>query len=392
MIMTIKRLLAAAAAFILFVGIFALPASAKITVSADTSGKITIDCGIEGMTWNLYQFSEVTDDGALKPVGIFAQYPLPEKPGVKEEIQKLAVTLENYVSVSAPAPVRSGMTGSSGKVHYANVDEGWYIAVPDKLVDGNTEYTSSPVIICVSPRELYKNYWGTDVTVQPKVDKKIKKPEKTKVIIIQYEPDKKNDTDEKEVVVIIYRDGTPYQQVILDDTNNWTVILPDIPDDDSKWVVIQKDTPDDVYPFYDRDTTVIDETPTDIITIWNKKDNIVIVPPVTSEVPQETSKPETQMSTESGSPFITEVTKDDSQNFPPVTTIASETSVSSEVTKPETTKPETNSNTPNKTTTPPKKDDSVPQTGQLWWPVPLLASAGLLLTAAGVVIRRKDQR
>ena len=36
--------------------------------------------------------------------------------------------------------------------------------------------------------------------------------------------------------------------------------------------------------------------------------------------------------------------------------------------------------------------DKLPQTGQLWWPVPLLASAGLLLTAAGVVIRRKDQR
>lgn len=52
--------------------------------------------------------------------------------------------------------------------------------------------------------------------------------------------------------------------------------------------------------------------------------------------------------------------------------------------------------TPPDTPTPPPAptDDTpssptLPQTGQLWWPVPLLALAGLLLTAAGAAVRRR---
>ena len=38
------------------------------------------------------------------------------------------------------------------------------------------------------------------------------------------------------------------------------------------------------------------------------------------------------------------------------------------------------------------KGTKLPQTGQLWWPVPLLCAAGLVLLAAGLVLkkRRKD--
>jgi len=37
--------------------------------------------------------------------------------------------------------------------------------------------------------------------------------------------------------------------------------------------------------------------------------------------------------------------------------------------------------------TPPNK---LPQTGQLWWPVPVLLSAGLLLLLIGVVRRKRS--
>ena len=33
-------------------------------------------------------------------------------------------------------------------------------------------------------------------------------------------------------------------------------------------------------------------------------------------------------------------------------------------------------------------DDKLPQTGQLWWPVPALLCAGLVLILAGVIRRR----
>ncbi len=36
------------------------------------------------------------------------------------------------------------------------------------------------------------------------------------------------------------------------------------------------------------------------------------------------------------------------------------------------------------------KDPAIPQTGQLWWPVPLLACAGLALFALGMVLNRRN--
>lgn len=38
---------------------------------------------------------------------------------------------------------------------------------------------------------------------------------------------------------------------------------------------------------------------------------------------------------------------------------------------------------------PPKEDPELPQTGQLWWPVPVLIAAGLLFIVLGLILRRR---
>jgi len=380
-----RKILAAAAALMMFVGILALPVNVRIAASADAPGRITIECGTDGMEWDLYEISRVTDDGTLEPVETFKDFPIPTFLGFKEEIQTLAYTLENYITYIHPDPVRSGTADSSGKVIFADLEEGWYEAVPKKLRVGNTEYFSSSVMVCVTAHHLYNDYWGTDVTARPKSDHKEKTESSKKTVIIQYEPDPEKDPPDKIVTVIIYRDGTPYEQVILDETNNWTYVVPDVPDDDAEWVIIQKDTPDDTYPLYDKETTVIEHTPTDIITVWNKKETDRNDPPPVTDVPDITKPSVTSISTESGAPQVTDVTYDDSLQFPPVTTVTS--SASSAVTT-------TRKDTPVTTVyrTPPQTDDSLPQTGQLWWPVPVLTASGLMFTVIGMVIRRKDQR
>ena len=39
--------------------------------------------------------------------------------------------------------------------------------------------------------------------------------------------------------------------------------------------------------------------------------------------------------------------------------------------------------------TPPPSGGKLPQTGQLWWPVPVLTAAGMLLIVVGLVRRRE---
>ncbi|KIR03186.1 hypothetical protein P261_02001 [Lachnospiraceae bacterium TWA4] len=47
----------------------------------------------------------------------------------------------------------------------------------------------------------------------------------------------------------------------------------------------------------------------------------------------------------------------------------------------------TKPNTP--PSTPPKPPSRLPQTGLLWWPVPILACAGLVLFMIGWIIKRR---
>ena len=41
--------------------------------------------------------------------------------------------------------------------------------------------------------------------------------------------------------------------------------------------------------------------------------------------------------------------------------------------------------------TPPKTPTKLPQTGQLWWPVPVMSLCGLVLIAAGIYMRRRNR-
>ena len=42
--------------------------------------------------------------------------------------------------------------------------------------------------------------------------------------------------------------------------------------------------------------------------------------------------------------------------------------------------------------TPPTPPTPIPDTGQLWWPVPLLAAAGLALVAFGLIRNRREKK
>ena len=47
---------------------------------------------------------------------------------------------------------------------------------------------------------------------------------------------------------------------------------------------------------------------------------------------------------------------------------------------------------PTPTPTPPPKRTNLPQTGQLWWPVPVMGLLGIGMIACGLVLRRKEKR
>ena len=80
-------------------------------------------------------------------------------------------------------------------------------------------------------------------------------------------------------------------------------------------------------------------------------------------------------------PEVSTDTLDGNKTPPPSTETETET---------ETTSPPKGGNTPPKGgSTPPTGGGRLPQTGQLWWPVPVLTAGGLILIIAGIIRRRK---
>ena len=113
-------------------------------------------------------------------------------------------------------------------------------------------------------------------------------------------------------------------------------------------------------------------------------------PDSTTEPPTgSTTEPPTGSTTEPSSGSTTEPSSGSTTEPPTGSTTEPPTGSTTEPPTGSTTKPPSGS-----TTEPPTKPEKphIPQTGQLWWPVPVLIAAGLLFTALGFGLRRKTER
>lgn len=361
--------------------------------AAENTGRIHLDSDVSGMTWKLYRVGDAGSDGKIKPDKIFSGYSIPDFLDFKEEIQNLAFTFSNYVSAEKMEPERTGTTDSDGDITFTGLKEGWYLVSPSDMEISGEMVSSMPVMVCISSHSIFSGTWGTDVKICPKVKKRPKL--KYKDIVIKLIDDGPNQSDET-LTVIVYRDNEEYIRVVLTPDNDWTYVLKDVPDDNSDWYIIQEDSgtphPDERYPVYHMETSEVDNIPTDIhIIIHSGNPNNSVWPPLVitqaTEVSAEpaVSRTDSDENEVSGGPFVTEpfgtpvsavhVTEPESAE-----TKSSETAVSS-VTEAVTTTVKNTSST----------DSGLPQTGLLWWPVPVMALAGVFLVAAGAASKRKDR-
>lgn len=360
--MIVKRITAA----MLIAVFFCINAfTVNISAAEEKSGRISLENSVPGMVWDIYRTGDALEDGILKPEEIFYDFRIPSKLEHREEIQKLAYTFESYINIKGLRPLDSRAADDNGKAVFADLAEGWYTAVPHSLEKDGMLYESGPVMICVSSFEIYSDVWGTNVRVCPKVNKSTKIPENKKKIVIRYEPDPTYPNSDDPVNVIIYRDDEEYYRLELNKENDWTYVLPDIPDDDTNWSIILEDTPDDVYPLYRKETDRTNTTPVDTFIVTHRWDynNTVLYPLPTFTAPPGSPDDE---------PEVTTVTDE----------ITPESTTSPAMLTPEDTEPPVITRI--------TEESSLPQTGQLWWPVPLLAVCGAAFIGAGAVIRTKE--
>ncbi|MGN0629796.1 MAG: Cna B-type domain-containing protein, partial [Ruminococcus sp.] len=334
-----------------------------------------------GMQWNIFRAGERISDNKIEFQGDFAEYPVYLPDLTVSSLQNAANSLDNYASVDKIKPLATGVSDAQGKITFTGLEDGIYLVSGKRRTVGTVWYIPTPMFVEIKDGKTVTSYAKFTVRKKPTLDEdmyQIKKQWYNDNIVSGYRP--------VEVEVEIYRNDEYYKTVVLNKDNGWSYEW--TADTSYEWRIKEINIHSDYKVVYDNNetqfllinyrdvlsnsTTVTTDTTTSTTT------GIVTTTQSNTEISTQTthSTTSTENTSTTSETEITETT--------PVSTSSSELS--------STTDSLTSTASVSKTTTTStKKQNSggLPQTGQLWWPVPVCGAAGIILFAAGWRISRK---
>lgn len=308
----------------------------------------TEDVILSGMEWNLYRVGSNIGDNDYSLEGDFKDYRVSLKNLSTSEMLDVANTLENYAILDAIIPLDNGKTDENGVITFADLESGLYLLSGKSVIIDDKKYIPSAILVEVEENSEV----AFQLTSYPKFTVNTISDN-----LIEYTVKKiwLNDEDNlksrpSDIVVELYQNGELVQTVSLNDNNEWSYSWTSL--DSDEWYVKEVEIPKNYKVIY-------------------RTDEVIYLIVNTYEDEEEFT--DTNSNTSMGS-------NNSDSDFNTTTASVSVTTDSTDNSK--------SSNTSNNTTT--NNDiDKLPQTGQLWWPVPILTVSGLVLIAVGMQLKSK---
>lgn len=325
-----------AAAFIICVitSVLIMFSGTNIGVRAEKTGSVSLVCEsggekLSGMTWRLY-YAGKRSGNTIVPDGEFSGYKVTFGDLSADALMSAASTLESYAVLDGIVPNAEGVTDSDGKIRFADLEKGIYLVCGDKLTVGKGTYTPAPMFVEVSendpdmtayPKFTYQDVLGADT-------------ERFRLMKI-WENDEKFPQDRAvSISVEIYCNSVLKETVTLNEENSWTYDWTAKTGD--TWRVIEVDIPENY-------TVTYRSNENQFVIVNTHEDVKPIVTTTTTAIT--TSSGTTTGSSVTGTTTATDVRTT-------VTTVR-------------------------------QTESKLPQTGQLWWPVPILALGGIIFVGIG---------
>ena len=341
---------------------------------ADVTGSLNIKYmynkkAVPGAVFNLYKVAELSEGGKYIPTKEFAEYSV-DFNMTKETEKSLAITLAGYVSRDKIKASDSGKTDSSGQMKFENLTKGLYLVIGEECKYGSYTYTTEPFLATIPDSD--GNY---DVTAEPK-SAGIANPTPTNspsrgrtssgitsLRVMKIWKDSGNtDGRPASIVVQLLRNGSVYNEVTLNESNNWKYTWGDL-SRSYTWTVVEKDVP----PGYKVAVTKDDATYIVTNTYSDSKDTPTDNPN-TPEREDLIGRPTDNPDTPEREDLIERPTDNpDTPEREDLMTPGPDGSSEDS---------DGGSGTTGSGTT---GGGKLPQTGQLWWPVPFAAIIGMLL-------------
>ena len=376
--------------FLLMAMLLPTTALAGDTVDTERSNSLTVECAydgnpLSGVVFSLYKVADIDAYGRYTITDAFSDYSVSLGQETVEGWRTLAQTIAPYALRDKIPTIQQETTDFSGHASFAELSAGVYLAYGHRYTSGDFVYTPEPFL--VSLPSLDKNdEWLYDVEANCKGEGYINPPETTTVKALKVWDDEGHESNRpKDIEVQLLRNESVYDTVTLNSENNWRCTWQDL-SADYKWSVIEKTVPENYTLLISK------EGITFVLTNSYKPSFTTIeVEKVWSDKGHENKRPaeiEVQLLRD-GQVYDT-VALDASNNWAYSWSDLEEDRDWSvkEKSMPVGYTAVTTQNggqfTIINTYTPPVSDNpKLPQTGQLWWPIPVLISAGLVFYLIG---------
>lgn len=361
-----KRILSVllALALVLLLPVQAQAAPGPVVTANPTSLTIQYLVGAKtpapGVRFDVYRVADVSADGTFTLVEELAGY----RAYISLEIQdtegweKLVSTLLPYAQKYV-AP-QTGTTNQSGLLTFSGLKTGLYLVVGGSCVIGGKTYTAEPFLISLPDANETGTQWRYDVTVNPKYTSAPTDPgDKTVDIRVRKAWNDAGNAGSRpdSVKVTLLRNGQAYQTVTLNAAGNWRYTWQDL-DAAAQWTVMEQPVPG-----YTMSVSKTVSGGDIIFLVTNTGKPNDPNGPDTPNNPDDPDNPDNPNHPDNPD-------NPDNPNHPDL--------------------PNTPDNPNNPSNPNPPSDTKLPQTGVLWWPVPVLLAAGLVLLIVGCVRRREN--
>lgn len=250
-----------------------IPVPVAMADDAADAGSITVnyedgDTPIADATAHVYHIANWnnSNDG-FTPTDQFKKYSVDwDVYGMNSEtFRQLAETLSGYIARDTIDPLVSQKTDTDGVAVFGKLPRGLYVVIVDAFEGNGLTCKSSATIVSV-PSGTAANA-SLNVSLHPKTECS---PKETPPPDVPPTEDRtvskvwKNDTVEnrpRKIIVQLLRNGEVYDEVELNDDNNWTHTWTGL-EADYEWHVVEKSVPDSYTVLVDREgaKTVITNT------------------------------------------------------------------------------------------------------------------------------------
>lgn len=172
------------------------------------------DAALSELSVSLYRVAALSADGEATPTPAFSDYGLDDE--ALSDRADTASKLSEYVLRDAVAPDYRAATDAEGKLSFETLPTGVYLITSDAITDGRTVLRTQPLLLDLPMIDERSGVYAYDVTASPK-------PVRTKILrelnlVVVWrdgvDPSKRPDS----VTVELYRDGELFdtQQVAAD--------------------------------------------------------------------------------------------------------------------------------------------------------------------------------